>query len=243
MPACPASVASTVVPVWIEPNTTPMSSWAARSTTKAAVTSRAPACDSGRWAWVSRAVGCSAKAHPKTRRIDAAMTRASCGARDDDEEPEQGRAEDEGRLVGSALVGEGGLHEPGLVVLLLPGDRAPAHAGERADLRHRRHRRRAATVTTSRGRPRPGPGRRAREPEAAEHRLHEDDGPLPDAVGERLRRPVRRRHSPRRARRRRRPRGRTSRWSRRRGGGCPSGPWPAAGGRRRRRRRRGVRRG
>ena len=79
MPACPASVASTVVPVWIEPKTTPISSWATSSTTNVTVTSRAPVTTAARCVWASRAVGCSANAQPKTSRMPAATTSASSG--------------------------------------------------------------------------------------------------------------------------------------------------------------------
>ena len=79
IPACPASVASTVVPVWMDPNTTPMSSCATSSTTKVAVTSRAPVTTAARCAWASRAVGCRANAHPNTSRMLAATTIASWG--------------------------------------------------------------------------------------------------------------------------------------------------------------------
>ena len=243
IPACPASVASTVVPVWIEPNTTPMSSWATSSTTNAAVTSRAPVTAAARWAWVRRAVGCRANAQPKTSRMLAAMTSASCGAGHDDDQAEQGRAEHERGLVGGALVGERGLHQVRLVVLLLAGDRAPAHPGERPDLRHRRagdggRRDDERGVDLGPGPARRGPAGRARRAPTAR---------APRVAGRRgrrgCRRPGRPRHSPRPGHRPRRRRCRRSRSCRRRGGACPSGPWPAAAGRRRRRRRRGVRRG
>ena len=71
-----------------------------------------------------------------------------------------------------------------LVVLLAAGDRAPAHPGERPDLRHRgtgqgggRH---------DEGRVDLGVGHRdqRQQSEAAEHRLHQHHGSLADAVGE-----------------------------------------------------------
>ena len=70
------------------------------------------------------------------------------------------------------------------MVLLLAGDRAPAHPGERPDLRHRqtghggrRHDERGVD---------PGPGQQheGQQAEPAEHRLHEHHGSLADAVGE-----------------------------------------------------------
>ena len=146
--------------------------------------SRAPGDGRGPVRVVSRAVGCRANAHPKTSRIWRATTSASCGAGDDDDQAEQGRAEHEGRLVGGALVGERGLHQVRLVVLLLAGDRAPAHPGQRADLRHGGTRDARPWRRRARGRPRPGRARRGQQAEPAEQRLHQHHGSLTDAVGE-----------------------------------------------------------
>ena len=106
------------------------------------------------------------------------------GAGHDDEQPEERGAEHERGLVGRTLVGEGGLHQVRLVVRLAPGDRAPAHPGQRADLRHRGagecgHR-------DHQGRVDPGVRQRhqGQQPEAAEHRLHQHHGSLADPVGE-----------------------------------------------------------
>ena len=50
-------------------------------------------------------------------------------------EPDERRAEDEGRLVGSALVGEGGVDEAVLARSRGGGDGPPPHASQRTDLR------------------------------------------------------------------------------------------------------------
>ena len=106
------------------------------------------------------------------------------GAREDDEDPDERRAQDERRLVGGALVREGGLHEAGLVRALLTRHRAPAHARERTDLGHRRPRDRGGGDDD--GRARAGPGQRDEDEQAhpAGERLDEDDGPLADPVGD-----------------------------------------------------------
>ena len=106
------------------------------------------------------------------------------GAGHDDDQAEQGRAEHERGLVGRSLVGERGLHQVRLVVLLLAGDRAPAHPCQRADLRHRgaghgSHRDDERGVD-----PGLGEGDEGEQAEAAEQGLHEHHRPLADPVGE-----------------------------------------------------------
>ena len=162
MPACPASVASTVVPVWIEPKTTPMSSWATSSTTKVAVTSRAPAHGSGAVGVGEPGRRVQGERAPEDEQDAGRHDERQLGAGHDDDQAEQGRAEHERGLVGGALVGERGLHQVRLVVLLLAGDRAPAHPGERPDLRHRGAGHARPSRRRGRGRPGPAPGRRGR---------------------------------------------------------------------------------
>lgn len=100
------------------------------------------------------------------------------------DDADQRRADRERRLVDGALVGEGGVDQPALLGAGARGDRAPADAGERPDLRQREpgdggdgdERRAARAVVRQQGQR----GQRG----GAGERLDQDDGTLAEPVGE-----------------------------------------------------------
>src|SRR5690606_5199511 len=97
------------------------------------------------------------------------------------------RSEDEGGLVGRAPVGEGGGEELEALATLRAGELAPAHPGQRADLRHE-----DAGDAADHGEQLPwdvlpGQDDEGEERQRAAHRLDEEHGTLADPVGERAR--------------------------------------------------------
>ena len=136
IPGTPAAVASTEVAVWMDPKTTPMASCATAqdgegrgeqpARGRAAARVQPPGQLARSRAWRTERRRRRGRPPPRgARRLVPPRPRSA----------EQGRAEHERRLVGGALVGEGGVDQARLVGLLLPGDRAPADAGQRPDLR------------------------------------------------------------------------------------------------------------
>ena len=184
VPAWPAAVASTVVPVWTEPKTTPMSSWAVRRMVKVGVSSRPAAAPVWRAAWARRAVGCRAKAHAEDHEESGGREQPGPRRGEGDEGAEEGRPEDERSLVSGSLVGEGGLDEPGLVDAAVPGDGPPPHSGERPDLRGEGAGRPGGGDQRGGVGTRRGQGDQRDERQAADQRLHEDDGALADTVSQ-----------------------------------------------------------
>ena len=101
-----------------------------------------------------------------------------------DRHADQGGSDDEGRLVGRALVGEGRLHEPSAALALGPRHGCPPHPGQRADLGDEEAGRGGGRDQRRLGRPAAGQRHQQEEQQPAGHRLHRDDHTLPDAVGE-----------------------------------------------------------
>ena len=105
------------------------------------------------------------------------------GTRDRDAEADERRTEDEGGLVGCALVGEGGVHEAVLARPRVGGDRAPTDTGQRADLRQKETRDRARDRGHAPRESGVDDEEDAGEPGGPGERLEGDDPALAESVG------------------------------------------------------------
>ena len=102
-----------------------------------------------------------------------------------DGEADQGGPDRERRLVGRSLVGECGVHEPALVRPGRAGQRPPPDAGQGTHLRQHQTGGCGAEHDGGVRGPAADDGDERREAGGAQQRLDEDDGTLPDPVGQR----------------------------------------------------------
>jgi hypothetical protein len=96
--------------------------------------------------------------------------------------PDQRRTENERRLVGRTLVRECGVDQPRLGVTRLPGQRPPAHSGQRTHLRDRQAGDRGGRDDDRRSGTGPPEGHQGGQRGGGRERLDEDHRTLTDAV-------------------------------------------------------------